>query len=136
MSPADARELIAHPSLSAGGPQVWADLGAGDGTFTVALASLLPSGSEVHALDLDSAALAKLPRRHGGVAIDTHVGDFTTFPWPFEAIDGILMANSLHFVAEQASFLRRATSHLRRRQVLLVEYDTDSANPWVPYPLG
>ena len=43
MSPADARALIAHPSLADGGPQVWADLGSGDGTFTVALASILPA---------------------------------------------------------------------------------------------
>jgi hypothetical protein len=46
------------------------------------------------------------------------------------------MANSLHHVADQASFLRRADAHLVRRQILLVEYDTDRRNPWVPYPLS
>ena len=136
MSPADARALIAHPSLSAAGPQTWADLGSGDGTFTAALASLLPTGSVVHAIDVDAGALRRLPRRRGGVGIVAHACDFTTFPWPFDALDGVLMANSLHYVRDHETFLRRCGAHLKRRCVLVVEYDTDRANPWVPYPLG
>ena len=136
MSPADARALIAHPSLSTGGTQTWADLGCGDGTFTVALASQLPPGSVVHAMDVNSRVLKGVPSRRGGVDIATHVGDFTEFPWPFETLDGVLMANALHYVPDQAAFLRRCRAHARRRRVLLVEYDTDRANPWVPYPLS
>jgi ubiquinone/menaquinone biosynthesis C-methylase UbiE len=136
LSPADARALISYPSLAAGGPQTWADLGAGDGTFTVALASLLPSGSVVHAIDVDRGALKKVPRGGIGTGIVAHAGDFTTFPWPFDALDGLLMANSLHYVADRAAFLQHASAHLKRRQILLVEYDTSSANAWVPYPLS
>jgi trans-aconitate methyltransferase len=136
LSPADARALIAHPSLSNGGAQTWADLGSGNGTFTVALASQLPPGSVVHAMDADSRVLKRVPSRRDGVEIVTHVGDFTKFPWPFDALDGVLMANALHYVRDQAAFLRRCGAHARRRRVLLVEYDTDQANPWVPYPLG
>jgi ubiquinone/menaquinone biosynthesis C-methylase UbiE len=133
----DARALIAHSSLAAAGPTSWADLGAGDGTFTAALASLLPSGSVIHTCDVDQRALKQIPTRLAdGVSIVMHVADFTSFPWPFDAIDGALMANSLHFVADQSGFVRRTRAHLRRRQVLLVEYDTDRANPWVPYPLS
>jgi ubiquinone/menaquinone biosynthesis C-methylase UbiE len=77
LSPAEARALIAHPSLAAGGPQTWADLGCGDGIFTVALASLLPGGSVVHGMDINAGALKRVPTRRGGVAIVTHVGDFT-----------------------------------------------------------
>jgi trans-aconitate methyltransferase len=136
LSPADARALIAHPSLSIGGAQTWADLGCGNGTFTVALASQLPPDSVVHALDVDARVLKRVPSRRGGVGIATHVGDFTRFPWPFDALDGVLMANALHYVRDHAAFLRRCDAHARRRRVLLVEYDTDQANPWVPYPLG
>lgn len=32
-------------------PQIWADLGCGDGTFTHALAHLLPNGSHIYAID-------------------------------------------------------------------------------------
>jgi ubiquinone/menaquinone biosynthesis C-methylase UbiE len=136
LSPADARALIAHPSLTGAGPQSWADLGAGDGTFTVALASLLPARSVIHAIDLDRRALAEIPERHGRVEIVTHVGDFTSFPWPFSTLDGLLMANSLHYVADQSGFLQRSKAHLARPRILLVEYDTNQANPWVPFPLG
>lgn len=136
MSPEDARNLIAHPSLSVGGPQVWADLGSGDGTFTVALASLLPAGSTVHAIDTDARALARVPARHRDVTIIPHAGDFTSFPWPFEGLDGVLMANALHYVREQAAFLRGVDGALRRRRMLLVEYDTARGNAWVPYPIS
>ena len=136
MSPADARALITHPSLASGGAQTWADLGCGNGTFTVALASQLPPGSVVHAMDVDADVLKGVPPRRGGVDITTRVGDFTEFPWPFEALDGVLMANALHYVRDQAAFLPRLDAYARRRRVLLVEYDTEQANPWVPYPLG
>jgi Methyltransferase domain len=102
----------------------------------VALASQLPPGSVVHAMDVDARAVKRVPSRRGGVDIATHVGDFTEFPWPFDALDGVLMANALHYVRDQAAFLRRCDAHARHRRVLLVEYDTDQANPWVPYPLG
>jgi SAM-dependent methyltransferase len=169
MTPADARALIAHPSLSAGGAQVWADLGCGDGTFTVALASLLPAGSTVHAIDKDTRALARIPARQGDVAIMVHDRDFIGIPggfapaapptrslvgphdphsvraarsrdslagWPFDDLQGVLMANSLHYVREQAAFLRGVDAALRRRRMLLVEYDITRGNVWVPYPIG
>ena len=136
MSPAEARALIAHPSLTAGGPQTWADLGSGDGTFTAALASQLQDGSVVHAMDIDARAVSDVDAPRPGVAIITHVGDFTEFPWPFTDLDGMLMANSLHYVEDQRAFLRNAVSQLRRKRLLLVEYDTTSANAWVPYPVS
>jgi ubiquinone/menaquinone biosynthesis C-methylase UbiE len=136
MSPDDARALIAHPSLSEGGPQAWADLGCGDGTFTVALASVLPAGSTVHAIDKDARALARIPKRHGDVTIVTHAADFTVFPWPVDGLDGVLMANSLHYVRAQAAFLRRVDRVLPRRRILLVEYDIAQGNVWVPYPIN
>src|SRR5262245_11726388 len=124
MSPDDAVALIRHPSLSVGGPEVWADLGCGDGTFTVALASLLPAGSTIHAIDRDGGALARVPSRHGDVAIVTRAGDFTRGPLEFgPLLDGVLMANSLHYVRDQAAFLRGLEGLLRRRRFLLVEYD-------------
>lgn len=129
-----ARTLIAHATLN-DPPQVWADLGSGDGTFTTALASLLAPGSVIHAIDRDRQALNRIASPAADVHIDTHTGDFTVFPWPFGAVDGVLMANSLHYVRDQQSFLEECVRLISRPHLLLVEYDTDRANPWVPYPL-
>ncbi len=115
----------------------WADLGCGDGTFTRALATLLPGGSVIHAMDRDASALRQMPKEYAGVSIITHVGDFTIPPWPFERLDGLLLANSLHYVRDQPAFVRACASAMNdSRRFLIVEYDTDHPNRWVPYPLS
>jgi trans-aconitate methyltransferase len=93
----DAIGMIADSNVAALGPTTWADLGCGTGTFTLALAELLAAGSVIHAMDRDAAALRKIPSTHGGVSIATHRGDFTSPSWPFPNLDGILLANSLHY---------------------------------------
>lgn len=133
----DAIEMLADSSIDAHGPTVWADLGCGNGTFTRALASLLGPGSTVHAMDRDASALRKIPSEQNGVRIKTHRGDFTNQTWPFASLDGILMANSLHYVADQAAFVRACKPRMTsRRCFLIVEYDTNDASRWVPYPVS
>jgi trans-aconitate methyltransferase len=136
MKTADARALIAHTSLGQGGPQTWADLGCGRGTFTVALASLLREGGTIHAVDTDRGALAALPGTSHGVTIVPHVADFATDGWPRQKLDGVLIANALHYVRNQDAFLAALVADLREPRLLLVEYDTDRGNPWVPYPIS
>ena len=132
-----AIDMLAESGVEALGPTIWADLGCGDGTFTRALADMLASGSLIHAIDLDGSALRRIPSAHKGVRISTHLGDFMKQPWPFAGLDGILMANSLHYVENQAAFIRDCESHLTRpRRFLLVEYDVSEANRWVPYPVS
>jgi trans-aconitate methyltransferase len=130
-----ARELIAHPSLLEDGPQVWADLGCGDGTFTRALAACLPAGSRIHAVDRDASALRAIPNRVGGVAVTTVIHDVTADDLPLSDLDGVLIANALHYVRDQAGWLTRLRGRLRRLRLLLVEYDSARANRWVPYPV-
>jgi trans-aconitate methyltransferase len=136
MTPADAQALIAHPSLSQGAPRVWADLGCGPGTFTLALAALLPDGSTIHAVDTDRAALAALPRTSHRVTLVPHVADITSAAWPRDGLDGVLMANALHYVRDQVAFLEELVAAMEEPRVILVEYDTGTANPWVPFPLS
>lgn len=132
----DAVELLAGSGVDALGPTTWADLGCGDGTFTLALAELLPSGSSIHALDRDASALRKTPSQHKGVRITTHRGDFTD-QWPFAVVDGILMANSLHYVTDQSAFLRTCIERMTPEgRFLIVEYDTNEASRWVPHPVN
>jgi trans-aconitate methyltransferase len=133
----DAIELIADSDVAALGPTRWADLGSGSGAFTLALAELLAPGSTIHAMDRDGSTLRKIPPAHEGVIITTHRGDFTKHDWPFTKLDGILMANSLHYVDDHAAFIRACEPHMTSpRRFLIVEYDTDQPNRWVPYPLS
>ncbi len=129
--------MLADSGVETLGQTTWADLGCGTGTFTLALATLLAKGSTIHAMDRDGAALRKIPSAHNGVRLTTHRGDFTNRTWPFANLDGILMANSLHYVDDQAAFIhaceRRMTS---QRRFLIVEYDTSEASRWVPYPVS
>ncbi|MBO9683668.1 MAG: class I SAM-dependent methyltransferase [Flavisolibacter sp.] len=104
--------------------------------FTKALASLLPQGSTVHAVDVDAKALQKIPKEYNGVRLETSVMDFSSGVFPFHQLDGILMANSLHYVRDKEPFLGRLMNALKEDGCfLLVDYDMNKANHWVPYPL-
>lgn len=135
MDPSDAAALIRCSALAGSLPQSWCDLGCGRGTFTIALAALLPSGSTVHAVDLNERALRTLPAEHHGVSIRKVLQDFTsTSGFRLPAVNGILMANSLHFIKEQRLFLERLRSVTGR--FLIVEYENEKVNPWSPYPVS
>jgi ubiquinone/menaquinone biosynthesis C-methylase UbiE len=124
-------------------PGTWADLGAGEGAFTLALADLLGPRSTIHAVDRDAGALRELERRYAALAkrrslaaVSTVVADFTR-ELALPPLDGIVMANSLHFVREKGPVLARVRAMLATGgTLLLVEYDTDEGNTWVPYPLS
>jgi hypothetical protein len=88
-------------------------------------------------MDRDGSELRKIPLAHKRVSITTLCGDFLKHEtWPFAGLDGILMANSLHYVEDQAKFIRACEPRMRSsRSFLIVEYDTCDANRWVPFPL-
>jgi ubiquinone/menaquinone biosynthesis C-methylase UbiE len=115
-------------------PQSWCDLGCGSGTFTIALAQLLASGSTIHAVDLDQEALEAIPDQYRGVAIRKVLGDLRTSSLRLPSVNGILLANSLHFIQDQHLFLRRLLSVTDC--FLIVEYERSKPSPWRPYPVG
>ncbi len=135
----DHVSLLKPADLPKGG--TWADLGAGTGAFTLALSELVGLSAEIYAIDKDRSALSKLEqshRTHFGTSQNIHAvkGDFTG-RLSLPPLDGILMANSLHFYREKEKVLRHIRSFLKwSGRFLLVEYNVDSGNPWVPHPLS
>lgn len=162
MTQRDAIALIDHPLLRAATPTHWADLGCGSGTFTLALAALLPPGSTIEAIDLRPGFVRQTTS--AGVTIIPRSADFVADDLGLTGLDGILMANSLHYVRDKPTLLQKLRTYYRAvapasgmppfgapapdatpvtagpatgGALLLVEYDTDRATPhWVPYPLS
>jgi ubiquinone/menaquinone biosynthesis C-methylase UbiE len=107
----------------------WADLGAGEGAFTLALADVLGQDAHITAIDKDARALEAVAGR-----FDVRVADFTR-PLDLQDLDGVLMANSLHFVRDKQPVLGAVHRMLRPGgRLIIVEYGSDRGNPWVPYP--
>ncbi|MCO5276133.1 MAG: class I SAM-dependent methyltransferase [Flavobacteriales bacterium] len=132
MTTAEARTLLGHAPILHTRPNRWIELGCGTGTFTRALAELLPPGSTITAVDRDEKALSAVPATHNGVRITTLNADVQDpLPGP---MDGVLLANVLHFVEGKEALLARIAQVALT--VLLVEYDTARPLiPWVPFPL-
>jgi len=128
-----AAALLRTPRIEWARPQIWCDLGCGEGVFTMALASLLAPGSTIHAVDADQRALRKVPEEHGGVPIRTVLADVNSLSLRLPYCDGVLMANSLHFIQEQAQLLARLTDVSQR--FLIVEYERSRSSRWEPYPI-
>jgi len=118
----------------------WADLGAGTGAFTLALADLIGPHGVIHAIDRDRGALAELRTAFVSsvpqAELRVEVADFTR-RLEFSDLDGIVMANSLHFVEDKTRVLTFVRGYLKRGgRLILVEYDSDRGNTWVPHPLS
>ncbi len=122
-----------------GAGPAWADLGAGSGAFTLALADILGPAAAIIAIDRDAGALKRnadeMARRFPEAHVDYRVGDFTA-PLDLPLLDGIVMANSLHFQRDQRSVVERVRDYLRPGgRLVIVEYNTDRGNYAVPYPV-
>ena len=129
----DAIALLQYNSLQ---KEQWADLGCGSGLFTIAMTNLLASGSTIIAIDKSRDSLKNLSGTYNNVFIETREADFTTTEIPYQ-LDGVLMANSLHYVKDQRQFVNNLKQQLKENgTIIVVEYDTDKSNPWVPYPIS
>ena len=132
----DAIELIDHERIDdIAGPQTWADLGCGEGLFTQALTQLLKPGSKIYAVDKTSPG--PIPS-YNNVLIESKIYDFVKDDLVFPLLDGILMANSLHYVSDKKALLNKLLLLMKPTAgFIIVEYDTDTpVKNWVPYPMS
>jgi ubiquinone/menaquinone biosynthesis C-methylase UbiE len=118
----------------------WADLGAGEGAFTLALAELLGPGAHITAVDRDAGSLREaadaMGKRFPATRLDVMRADFTR-ALELASLDGVVMANSLHFVRDKRPVLERVKSTLRPGgRLIVVEYGANRGNPWVPHPFS
>lgn len=139
MDHTDHVALLKPAKLPPGG--TWADLGAGTGAFTLALRELAGPEAVIYAVDQSRGALGELQQAHRarfGDSTDPHLlpADFS-HALALPPLDGIVMANSLHFFRDKERILRHVRTLLKPGgTLLLVEYNVDTGNPWVPYPLS
>ena len=118
----------------------WADLGAGRGTFTRALVELLGSDAHVYSVDRHAESLAELATwaKEHAPNVQAIEGDFTDarILAQLPELDGILLANALHFVKNAGAALKHLVGRLRSGgRVVLIEYDRVTASRWTPYPI-
>jgi SAM-dependent methyltransferase len=122
---------------------VWADFGSGRGAFTLALAELIGPDGRIYSIDLDHSALhsqeQQLRARFPGRAANSTFflrADFTR-PIDLPPLDGVVMANSLHFHQGKLGIVQKIRDHLQPGgRLILVEYNVDRGNLWVPFPLS
>ena len=138
MDHTDHVNLLRPANLPGGG--LYADLGAGDGAFTLALREIIGPVATIYAVDKNRASLNKLESNHRARFETTRnlillKNNFSN-PLELPALDGIVMANSLHFFKDKETILRHIRGFLKPNSIfLLVEYNVDSGNLWVPHPL-
>lgn len=133
-----------HVNLLRGGisrPEgVWADFGSGSGAFTFALAELIQTTGMIFSIDTDRSALrhqeASMKDRFSKANVQYIHADYTR-KIILPPLDGIIAANTLHFHFEKYPILNLFLGYLKSSgRMILVEYNVDRGNMWVPYPFS
>lgn len=132
MEISEAKLLL--PDYNSGQPERWADLGCGRGTFTYALAEKLSPESLITAIDRN---FQKLKTIHHNIKIDFIKANFENDELPVSNLNGMLLANALHFVEEKTTLIQRLEKHFIKGSAkwIIVEYEHSVPNQWEPYPI-
>jgi len=140
MDHADHVRLLEGGIVTRGG--TWGDFGSGRGAFTIAIAELIGPEGMIYSVDKNQAALQEqaraVKRRFSDQQPKIHYihGDYRRW-LPLPALDGAVMANSLHFYEDKRAILKSIHGYLNPHgRLILVEYNTDLGNSWVPFPIS
>jgi len=109
----------------------WADFGAGAGNFTRALRDLLGEHATLYAIDRNGGAL-----RRQQPDVNTITADFTRPIPALPPLDGLLVANALHFTRKQTDAVAQLQAYLKPGGVfLIVEYEVRLSRAYIPFPV-
>jgi SAM-dependent methyltransferase len=138
MNHSDHVNLLREGIPESGG--LWAEFGSGSGAFTLALAELLGPGAQIYSVDKKKSGLSRqeseIGERFPAIQLQTINADYTR-PLDLPLLDGVLIANALHFQRRKDGVLQLIHRYLRPGgRLLLVEYNVDRGNFWVPYPFS
>jgi len=140
MDHADHVRLLERGIVPRGG--TWGDFGSGRGAFTMAIAEFIGPQGTIYSVDKSQAALQDqaraMQRRFPDQQPKIHYlhGDYRR-PLSLPALDGVVMANSIHFHDDKIAILKSIHGYLRPHGgLILVEYNTDRGNTWVPFPIS
>jgi SAM-dependent methyltransferase len=120
--------------------EIWADLGSGEGAFILALAGLIHPKSIIYSIDKDWERLAGQKQLFFRLFPNTRVhflhSDFSR-KLDLPLLNGIIMANSLHYIKDQKGLLVSLRTHIKPGgKLITVEYNTECRNSWVAYPVS
>lgn len=131
--------LLLSPGVPTEGG-TWADFGSGEGAFTLALRDILGPAGEIWSIDKNRGRLDRQREQFKASFPDSNVHFIQadmSYPMKLPGLDGIIMANSLHFFRDKRIVLRQALEYLNDGgRLILVEYNVDTGNTWVPHPLS
>lgn len=120
--------------------QICADFGSGTGAFTLALRDIGGIGTQIYSVDKDKESLDiqlqqfKIDFPQSNV---NYINKDFTENLELPMLDGILMANSLHYINAKVEFLINIKKYLKESgKIVIVEYATDKSNYWLPYPIS
>jgi len=127
------------PARGTAAETIWADFGSGTGAFTLALAELIQPGGTIYSIDRDGSALQSQEKQmralFPGVPVHYLKADYA-HPFALPPLDGIVAANTLHFLEDKLPILKLFFSYLKPTgRMIIVEYNIEKGNYAVPYPL-
>ena len=115
------RQVIETLQLRAG--DVAADVGCGDGFYTIPLARFLGPSGKVFAVDIDESALVKLKQHlaeDGLKNVEAIRGASDDPKLPAAALDGALIVNAYHEMTAHEAILRHVLAALKQGGVLVL----------------
>jgi len=130
----EAQEVMDMADISEG--MTVADIGAGEGYYTVRLAERVGEGGRVLAQDIDSEALERLGRRVERERLENIAitfGEADDPRLPDDSFDRIFLVHMYHEVAEPYAFLWRMWPALDAGgQIIVVDTDRPTARHGIP----
>ena len=121
---------------------VWAEFGSGSGAFTFALAELIGPEGAIYSVDKNQAALCDQANSFQKRSTDHqpiihYLNKDYVQPIALPVLNGVVMANTLHFHEHKAAILMLINNYLvPNGHMILVEYNSDLGSTWVPHPLS